>query len=855
MLFRKVAGVITLCGLLASARAELPGPPTEMASWKMPWGTDVPGEMSADMLLDKPAGKHGPVVARDGHFYSGNQRLRFWGVNIAFSGNLPTHSQADEVAGRLAHFGINAVRIHHADMFAFPNGLFADDSLDKLSPEALDRLDYFVAALKAHGIYSDLNLHVSRWWSKAHHWENADKTPEFDKIIGLYDPRLIAADKQYARDLLTHVNVYTHLPYAAEPSVCFVEINNENTMFYWGGERKIAEIAEPYGSELTKLWNQWLAKKYRSRDALKQAWAAGVQSAGPNLLNDPAGGTWKIEIHEPAKAAVQPESHDHAVQLKVTASDGTGWHVQFHQPGLKLSEGREYSLSFNASADEPTSMGFAVSQAHEPWKSLGLQDRIQLPVSPRKFKFAFTCPAGDDDARVSFHVGEKVDVVHLSDVQLTEGGAATLADNEDPIQGTVPRGYPNYGYSPARLRDWYRFVQEIDQAYFVEMRRFLKEDVGVKCPVTGTIGLGPLGTLSQSHMDFVDAHAYWDHPQFTRGSWSNTDWIENNRPMVDNPSGGTLWGLAATRVADKPFTVTEYNHSAPNDWQAECVPMIATYAALQDWDAVFLFAYSHDNNYQAKDHTVSFFDFEGNPLKMELLPAGARIFLGNAAAPLAHERTVHASDELMLETASTYYWDIWPFARDVLHVTTHDALSRRLYLNFEGRPSGGPPYLADTRVSWTSDGPDTGTGRFVLRDARAAVFVGFAHGPMPVDLGQVRIEKLQTPFVALTVVPQQSGESIAHAKCLLVTAVARGGNTGTHWDATRHTVRDRWGSAPPLVEIVHTTISITGDRPLTAYALTPQGTRGAKVPSSQESGRTLIELGSEKTICYELVRW
>src|SRR5690349_1325362 len=149
----------------SAATAQLPPPPKDMATWKMPWGADVPGVMSADGLIPKPAGKDGPVVARDGHFYCGTSRMRFWGVNIAFSGNLPTHEQADEVAARLARFGINAVRIHHADMFPFPNGLFADNSLEKLSNEALDRLDYFIAALKAQGIYSDINLHVSRWWS------------------------------------------------------------------------------------------------------------------------------------------------------------------------------------------------------------------------------------------------------------------------------------------------------------------------------------------------------------------------------------------------------------------------------------------------------------------------------------------------------------------------------------------------------------------------------------------------------------------------------------------------------------------------------------------------------------------
>jgi hypothetical protein len=546
-------------------------------------------------------------------------------------------------------------------------------------------------------------------------------------------------------------------------------------------------------------------------------------------------------------------SPDAAALIRVTKSDGVRWHLQLSSPGIRLDKGKYYTLSFIASADEPTDLGISVSQAHEPWNSLGYADGV--PVGKEKqYRLGFVASSDDDNARVSFHVGAKADTLRIGRVTLQEGGQTGLADDEDPAGSSVARGYPNRSYSPARLRDWYRFTQQTDEAYFVEMRRFLKEDLGVKCPVTGTIGLGPLGTLSQSKMDFLDAHAYWDHPQFTHGNWSNTDWIEKNQPMVDNPAGATLWGLAATRVAGMPFTVTEYNHSAPNDWQAECVPMIASFAALQDWDAVFLFAYSHDNRYKARDHTVSFFDFEGNPQKMDLLPAGARIFLGGAVTPLAAQRTVHASDDQMLGTASNYYYDIWPFARDVLHVTPADLMTSRLYLSFGDGSPGTPPGGVDTNLRWTGDGAGTGTGRFIVSGPGAAVFVGFANGPMPVDLGSVRVEKLDTPYATLTVVPKNTAEQLTQARSLLITAVARGGNTGTQWDPSRHTIHDHWGAAPPMVEVVHGTISITGDRPTSVYALTPDGKRGAKVPSRHGNGRTVIDLGSENTIWYEVER-
>jgi hypothetical protein len=823
----------------------------------MPWGKDVPAAVSADSLLDKPAGKNGPIVARDGHFYEGNQRVRFWGFSIAFSGNFPTHEQAGDVAQRLARFGINAVRIHHIDMSPYPNGIFADDKLEVLSPEALDRLDYFVAALKAQGIYTDLNLHVSRWWSKAHHWPSAHMLPDYDKMIDLFEPRLIEAQKQYARDLLTHLNAYTHTRYADEPAVCFLEINNENTLFLWGGEQKLAELPEPYGNQLTGLWNQWLRGKYGDRAKLQAAWDQGAQPLGRNLVAQPFSTppSWNVEQHDSAKMSASVLSDDApAIQLKVESIDSISWHLQYSHGGVKLHKGKFYSVILDrARSDHPRPIGVSVGQAHAPWGNLGLAASCDLTPTAQHYHFGFVADQDDDNARVSLAVGHATGTITLGGIELREGGREGLRATESLADESVARGYPDHGYTPARLAAWYAFLQQTDQSYFVEMRRYLKEDLGVKCPITGTIGLGPLGTKSQSHMDFVDAHAYWDHPQFPHRPWDNSDWTEKNEPMVDNPAGATLWSLAATRVAGKPFTVTEYNHAAPNEWQAECVPMIATYAALQDWDGVFLFDYVGGNHYRELDHTRSYFDFEGNPQKMDLMPMGARVFLGQHVKPLTGQRLHFAPQELMLETASRYYYNIWPFTRDVLQGSWQEALGCRLALQF-GKPSPSPLCVKDERISWISEGAGTGTGRFELRDSSAAIFVGFGADSTPIDLGAVRIEKLHTPFATIMILPQGADEPIERARRLIISAVARGGNTGMEWDASRHSVSDHWGKAPPTIEVVRATLSVKSDRPLSAFALTPEGNRGQAIPIRMEDGRAVVDMGTVNTLWYELER-
>ena len=598
---------------------------------------------------------------------------------------------------------------------------------------------------------------------------------------------------------------------------------------------------------LQQQWNAWLLKKYGSLDKLKAAWAVEEEPLGENMLPSSPLDGWHVETHDTAKMTAQKVSDGQAVQLDVQAVDGTDWHLQYTRAGIHLKKGQYYTLRFDPHSDQPVTIAITVGQAHEPWQMLGLATRAALTPNTHDIYFGFTAADNDDNARISFAVGEKAPAqIILRSIELAPGGREGLRGAEDPQKGAVMRG--GFGAeSPARSADWYDFLQQADQAYFGEMRRFLKEDIGVKCPITGTIGLGPLGTLSQSHMDFVDAHAYWDHPSFPHRQWDQKDWLIHNTAMVDSPAGATLWGLAATRVPGKPFTVTEYNHAAPNEWQAECLPIIASYAALQDWDGIFLFAYSHNAHYD-KGKIDSFFDMEGNPLKMDLSPAASRIFLAQAVQPSPGWKVTQAKHEQMLSTASQYYYTIWPWARD-LGMTWQNALTNRLGVDFSDASKWNLEARPDDRIHWTSAGP--GTGRFTLADPHAAVFVGFA-GDAPVDLGAVRIERLTTPFATLMLVPADPAQEIASADRLLLATVGRGDNTGMQWDEQRRTVSDHWGSAPPRIEVVSARLSVAGR--YRVYALTPDGQRGPEIAAEADSNRTGFEIGPEKTMWYELVK-
>ena len=74
------------------------------------------GALDYSHLLDAPAGKHGFVKVKNGHFYfEDGLRARFFGFNIATRSNTPDHATAEKLAAHFASMGVNVIRLHAVD--------------------------------------------------------------------------------------------------------------------------------------------------------------------------------------------------------------------------------------------------------------------------------------------------------------------------------------------------------------------------------------------------------------------------------------------------------------------------------------------------------------------------------------------------------------------------------------------------------------------------------------------------------------------------------------------------------------------------------------------------------------------
>jgi hypothetical protein len=833
----------------------------------------IPAKVDGKSLIamrGEPIAAGGPrVAAGDGHFFVGKTRMKVWGVNFCFGASFPAHADAEQIAARLEAFGVNSVRLHHMDSQPFPAGIWDRQDATKLSAEALDRLDYFIDQLARRGVYCDVNLHVSRTHSKILKLPDADKLPGYDKMVDLFTPQLIDAQKRYARDLLTHVNAYRKTRYADDAAVAFVEINNEDSLFMWGAESELRNLPDYYAGLLRSRFADYLKSRYGTTDKLREAWSKGAEELGDDLLTagvamDQAKG-WRLEQHEKSRGQAAPQGKA-GLRIAIANDDGTGWHLQLVQGGLKLKGGKYYTLSFRAKAAATRTIGYGCGQHHEPWNSLGLGGQVNLGEPWGTYRFGFVASADDDNARVSFALGGAAAAVELDDISLRPGGREGLAKDETVEAGNIALFAA--AETDARATDRMMFLATTEKAYFDDMRNFVKKDLGCKAMVTGTIVFGPLGLYAQSDMDYIDGHAYWNHPQFPGRPWDPANWIVTQTAMVDHPEQSPLFELAAERLAGKPYTVSEYNHPAPNDCQAECVPMISAFAASQDWDGVWLFAYSHRTGDVDPQHFESFFDIDANPAKWGFMPAGAIIFRTAAVRPADAQRTFALSD-----------------AKDVLAdlVRLHQKSGMNM-LAAIGADKKDRTKLLRTRLAVKLNGKDD----YSVVDGASALVEGLywprVHergwfncigsgcrigivGP----IGGVR-EHLGEPgesgnlypgyrpaCFASTTVPLD-GLPYEKSQKLLVTVCGRCENTGMKFSDDRRTVGRDWGKPPVLIEAVTSTSDRGTQLPSGHWkcqALAPDGTAATDVPVKvdQEKHREYVKFDSKyKTMWYVLTR-
>ncbi len=231
-------------------------------------------------FLNQPLGAADRVFVRDGHFYKvgadlrprtgDDVRLRFFGVNLCFGANFPEADDAARIARRLRRLGVNLVRLHHMDTSpdsdpANARSLLTTGPYPTLNPVAVARLRRLLDALRAEGIYVNLNLHVGYEFRL-----EADGVPSLpgrlrlptqSKPLHIFHPRMVELQAEYARRVIEALRL------REDPVLAMVEINNESSLVEsWQRGNLEKVLAGEYQVELDRQYETYLKTQGKGRE-------------------------------------------------------------------------------------------------------------------------------------------------------------------------------------------------------------------------------------------------------------------------------------------------------------------------------------------------------------------------------------------------------------------------------------------------------------------------------------------------------------------------------------------------------------------------------------------------------------
>ncbi len=487
---------------------------------------------------------------------------------------------------------------------------------------------------------------------------------------------------------------------------------------------------------------------------------------------------------------------------------------------------------------------------------------------------------------------------------LAAAWGAVLKDGEDPAAGTVGIDGSVHDQD-ARGRDLVRFLSKVDADFAARATKFLREELGCRALVTNVNAWTNPVTLqaARAGLDYVDDHFYVDHPHFLEQPWRLPSRCPNTSPIAAGAPGGR--GVAFTRVFDKPWTLSEYNYSAPGRYRGVGGILTGSMGAVQDWGAIWRFAYSHSRDNVAKPGRLNYFDMAADPLGQAAERASLCLFLRGDMRRAPHSVAIAMTPadlgrppERVPMLAPGWAWAAWvtrvgtqvvkdpaaPPAGDLV-LPLGWATPAGDYTGASVAAGAGDPYrLDDARLvellrerGVLAEGNPTDPARNVFQSETGELLIDGPRDAMTLDTPRTaggfapagaRIATKSGVEVAVegadaTVwASSLDGAPIASSRRLLVTHLTDLQNSGIRYaERARQTLLD-WGKLPHLVRAgrAEVRLKLAGPEAFKVWALAAGGKRLAGVPARVEGGSLVFTAdvscgaGRGAVLCYEVVR-
>jgi hypothetical protein len=486
---------------------------------------------------------------------------------------------------------------------------------------------------------------------------------------------------------------------------------------------------------------------------------------------------------------------------------------------------------------------------------------------------------------------------------LAAAWGGVLKADEDPVKGNVVLDGNIYNQD-ARGRDLLRFLSKVDTDFVVRATKFLRGEMGMKALITNLNAWTNPVTLqtARAEMDYVDDHFYVDHPHFLEQDWRLPSRCPNTSPIAGGASGGR--NVTFSRLFDKPYTLSEYNYSAPGRYRGVGGILTGSMGAIQGWGVIWRFAYSHDRKTLSQPGAMNYFDMSTDPLGQAAERASICLFTRGDMQQAPHGINIAMTYEDLAKPPEKipflspgWNWAAWitrvgtqvvkdpakPVIGDVV-LPLGWATPSSAYKNAKVAESGDPYKLKSEDVAALlkksgilKDGNPTDPGKNIFQCETGEITIDAPRDVMTLDTPRTAggfapagekivtrngVEIAVQEIEATVWVSSLDDQPIVSSKRLLISHLTDSQNTEIRYAERARQTLLAWGKLPHLVRAgkAEVRVKLKDAAAYKVWALSTSGKRVAEVPVKVDGGMLVVntDVAGFKDhgaiLCYEVAK-
>lgn len=840
-------------------------------------------------------------LTADGHFVNkAGKRVRLFGTELQYTAQFIPSQAAELLAGRLSKLGFNAVRLRYNDYYGWEDGSLLDVGTDFKSTEPHEgqfaRFDTLLNAFERNGIYSTFSLFDNHDYNPFDGVPTHDSTYGYSYLLPFLYPQAVNANKLWAKNLLHRVNSVTNKRYVDHGSLAMVELLREHSLFWWWSINRLNYINDAnvltagaytityhQSRRLDTLFSLFLKNKYTNEAGINAAWRGTEVTSQANLLDNGSfeklgSPAWSFTIGTGAEAASilfaggVDSQYSQLIHINKLTPQKNWYDAYLLNQSARLTRDALYELRFWAKikfdpAKPKLSRNVLVYLVQSGGGTPAAISTYQaIDTNWKEYVIPFRC-AGQGLQALYVGLGTDESSVLLDGFIIRSKSETGLIAGETIAASSIRRIRQDeaLAVAPMRARDQVQFYDSLETAYFTNMERYLKQDLGFKGVVnyTQTNYASVLADTKVATSGDVAIHSTsGDYVSARPGlPYSDSLWMVRNTSMLRDRGAYVLGISSANSRKNKAFIISQSIATA-NQYATENPLYLTTYGSLQDWDGIFLGTYASDRAQLFSDSIprASHYTIASQHALMSLVPASSRVFRDALISRAADSVNItHRSTEPWLYPSWRAYRGPFGVEGNLDFNIATQMKVRQDFNNPTQKVAAEYPYLPDTsrkfslteEIIW-----DQTNGILKVNSPNVYVYGGRNTDVEAYPAFTFQREDASNDFTALYLLPLDS-LPVVDSRRMLLNIATRSQNTGMGWRDSLG-FSNAWGTAPTIMSAVKMQLAFKSDEDsIDIYPLTPTGEREGTVIGTtlaSDWSRTTIDQQLTPTTWFEVVR-